>query len=304
MSLNHAKSARRLARYLLLFEIFINAVQFGLIFVAIGHDANATTECNLANIGTSTCLLPQNGCDGILRGYGRCEFGTIGFTIAQGQVSTTAPVTFTTPFTNTPETVDLQFGNPNLNGFTALVGYYPFASNETNWAMPSNLLEFLSVNGGTTDMTHRIFIRSPVSLANTNTAAFFSVFVVTAGPAGSTLLFQCGVGNNPSSWTNMTSIAVSSGAGTFKLGSATYPAACETAIQNANVRLMGFGGDNVTKAQFGTIGMSLTRTVAIVPVGGITLLSTTGFTLNVAVSNAAFGSVVGTYTWKAFSESG
>src|SRR5713101_9555369 len=69
--------------------------------VACYTNANSGA-CTPLNVGTPSCKLPQNGCDGVLRSYGRCETGSFPVTIPVGNAAILSSLTFPTPFTNTP----------------------------------------------------------------------------------------------------------------------------------------------------------------------------------------------------------
>lgn len=71
---------------------------------------NNTNFCTGANVGTSSCSLPQNGCDGVLRAYGRCETGATTITLLANTITGATTVTFPTAFTNAPTVNDFSFG--------------------------------------------------------------------------------------------------------------------------------------------------------------------------------------------------
>jgi hypothetical protein len=115
---------------------------------------NANTgACTVANVGTSSCNLPANGCDGVYRiGIGRCETGTNSCTIPiTSTVCDTGNLNYPTPFTNVPLPITVT---PTTLGGSAsnipVVQLY-FLRSPTNvtWTnMPVATTEFLGSTSG------------------------------------------------------------------------------------------------------------------------------------------------------------
>lgn len=97
---------------------------------------NGQHYCTSATVGTSSCTLPQNGCDGVLRGYGRCEEGTQTVPVSSNQISGSSTITFATPFTNTPAVADITTTGASLFLIAQQYTQSLFSGNTTWFSVP------------------------------------------------------------------------------------------------------------------------------------------------------------------------